>query len=105
MISFTKKHVERRNRVTDFSNQELILKAAIEFSSLYTYEIKYGTLGKTLYIDAINKEEARLVRPKISGYWNGLYVIVRYTEYPEVIKQKIVRKLSDREKQKATDKK
>jgi len=86
--------------VTDFSNQELILKAAIEFSSLYTYEIRYGTLGKTLYIDAINKEEARIVRQKISGYWNGLYVIVRYTETQEIVKQEIVRELSDREKKK-----
>jgi hypothetical protein len=43
--------------VTDVSNQELILKAAIEFGSLYTYEIKHGTLGKTLYIDAANKAE------------------------------------------------
>jgi len=100
LTSFTKKLAERRNRVTDFSYQELILKAAIEFSSLYTYEIRYGTLGKTLYIDAINKEEAHIVRQKISGYWNGLYVIVRYTETQEIVKQEVVRELSDREKKK-----
>ncbi len=91
--------------MTHFSNQELILKAAIEFGSLYTYEIKHGTLGKTLYIDAANKAEANVVRRKVSGYWNGLYVIVRYTQVQEIAKQEIVRKLSDKEKQKASDKK
>jgi hypothetical protein len=64
--------------MTDFSDQELILKAAIEFGSLYTYEIKHGTLGKTLYIDAINKEEASVVRKMVGIHWNGLYVVVRY---------------------------
>jgi len=91
--------------VTEFSNQELILKAAIEFGSLYTYEIKHGTLGETLYIDAENKGEAHLVRRKISGSWHGLYVIVRYTQAQEVVKRKIVRELSDKEKLKALDKK
>lgn len=61
-----------------FSDQELILKAAIEFGSLYTYEIKHGTLGKTLYINAINKEEASLARKMVGIYWNGLYVVVIY---------------------------
>lgn len=91
--------------MTDFSYQELILKAAIEFGSLYTYEIKYGTLGKTLYIDAENKGEANLVRRKISGYWNGLYVIVRYSQAAALAQQEIVRELSAKEKQKALDKK
>ena len=89
----------------EFSNQELILKAAIEFGALYTYEIKHGTLGKTLYIDAANKGEAHLIRRKISGYWNGLYVIVRYTQTQKIAKQETARKLSDKEKQKALDKK
>jgi len=105
LISSTKKHVERRISVKDFSNQELILKAAIEFGSLYTYEIKYGTLGKTLYIDAANKYEGGLIRRKISGPWNSLYVVVRYSEPEEITKQEIVRKLSDKERQKALDKK
>lgn len=91
--------------MTDFSYQELILKAAIEFGSLYTYEIKHGTLGKTLYIDAENKGEAHLVRRKISGYWNGLYVIVRYTQHAQLARQEIARVPSAKEKQKALDKK
>jgi len=91
--------------VTSFSNQELILKAAIEFGSLYTYEIKHGTLGRTLYIDAENKGEANLIRRKISGYWNGLYVIVRYTQTEKLARQEITRELSAKEKQKALGKK
>ena len=84
--------------MTDFSNQELILKAAIEFGSLYTYEIRRGTLGRTLYIDAENKTEANLIRKKISGSWNGLYVIVRYIQVRELARQEVVRELSDKEK-------
>ena len=90
--------------MTVFSDQELILKIAIEFGALYTYEIKHGTLGRTLYIDAASKDEAHLVRRKMSGYWNGLYVIVRYTQVQQIAKQEIARELSDKEKQKALDK-
>jgi len=84
--------------VSSFNNQELILKAAIEFGSLYTYEISYGTLGKTLYIDAENKSEARDIRRIVSDRWNGLYVIVRYIESDKITHQKMVRKLSAKEK-------
>ena len=91
--------------MTDFSNQELILKAAIEFGSLYTYEIRNGTLGRTLYIDAANKAEATVVRKKVSGYWNELYVIVRYVQVLKIARQEVVRELSAKEKQKALDEK
>jgi len=91
--------------VKDFSNQELILKAAIEFGSLYTYEIRYGTLGRTLYIDAANKHEAGIIRRKISGDWNGLYVVVRYIQAAKLARQEVVRELSAKEKQKALGKK
>jgi hypothetical protein len=91
--------------VTDVNSQELILRAAIEFGSLYTYEIRYGTLGRTLYIDAANKGEANLIRRKISGYWNGLYVIVRYTQTAKIALQQTARVPSDKEKQKALSKK
>jgi len=91
--------------VPDFTNQELILKAAIEFGSLYTYEIRHGTLGRTLYVDASNKPEAAVIRRKISGNWNGLYVIVRYTQAQKLAQQEVVRELSAKEKQKALGKK
>ena len=91
--------------MTDVNSQELILRAAIEFGSLYTYEIRYGTLGRTLYIDAANKGEAHLIRRKISGYWNGLYVSVRYTQTAKIALQQTARVPSDKEKQKALSKK
>lgn len=84
--------------MSGFTNQELILKAAIEFGSLYTYEIRHGTLGRTLYVDAANKIEAGIIRRKIPGNWNGLYVVVRYTQAAQRAQQEIVRELSAKEK-------
>ncbi len=57
---------------------ELKLKAAIEFGSLYTYQVLNGSLGKTLRIYAECKEEATLVRQKAPCTWEGLYVVVIY---------------------------
>jgi len=57
----------------------LKLKAAVEFGSEYTYKIKNGGLGLTLYIDATTKEAAHTARSKAPINWEGLYVIVVYS--------------------------
>jgi hypothetical protein len=56
----------------------LLLKAAIEFGSEYSYSIKEGGLGRTLVIDAGNRERAQTIRRKISTFWEGLYTLVIY---------------------------
>lgn len=67
----------------------LKLKAAVEFGADYTYIIKNGGLGPTLYVDATTKTKARIARTKIPGNWEGLYVIVLYStdplEYDEIL--------------------
>ena len=64
--------------MTQQSDDELKLKAAIEFGALYTYEIANGSLGPTLRIHAECKEEATLVRREAPMQWEGLYVVVIY---------------------------
>jgi len=69
--------------VTKFADDELILKAAIEFGPDYIYTIRNGSFGRTLYVDAGPKEESRPARKIIPTQWNGLYVIVLCTGPPE----------------------
>ena len=57
----------------------LILDAAIEFGPDYLYEIRNGTLGLTLYIDAPSRAWATPIRQAVPGNWRGLYVVVLYT--------------------------
>ena len=64
--------------MTDFSNQELILKAAIEFGPDYLYEISNGGMGLTLRIDVGTKAEAKQVRHLVPIKWEGVYTIVLY---------------------------
>ena len=63
--------------------EELILAAAIEFGADYLYDIRHGTLGETLYIEAFNKLEAHYVRQQAPSYWHGLYVVVLYSTAPD----------------------
>lgn len=70
--------------MTPIRKNELILLAAIEFGADYTYEIRHGTLGNTLYITAPNKELAHPVRILAPLSWNGLYTVVLYDEQPEL---------------------
>jgi len=69
--------------VTRAERDSLILEAATEFGADYFYEIRNGTLGITLYIEASNKREARRVRKKAPGHWKGLYIVVIYTTDPD----------------------
>ena len=61
----------------------LILEAAIEFGPDYIYNVKNGTLGLTLYIEALNKEEASRIRARTPGFWKSLYVVVLYSNDPD----------------------
>ena len=60
-----------------------ILEAALEFGPDYYYEIKNGTMGMTLYIQAPNKSEASQIRKHAPSFWNQLYVIVLYNNTPD----------------------
>ena len=62
----------------------LKLKAAIEFGPEYIYTVKNGGLGPTLVVDAETKSKASALRKKLPSYWEGLYVIVIYSETEEV---------------------
>tara|TARA_Y100000310_G_scaffold211725_1_gene212455 strand:- start:3359 stop:3604 length:246 start_codon:yes stop_codon:yes gene_type:complete len=59
---------------------DLILRAAIEFGPDYTYTIRYGTLGLTLYVDAGPPARSKQARKDIPCHWEGLRVIVLCTE-------------------------
>ena len=61
----------------------LILEAALEFGPDYFYDIRNGTLGLTLYIEAPNKTESSHIRKKAPCFWNKLYVVVLYTNTPD----------------------
>jgi len=58
--------------------EALKLRAAIEFGSDYTYTIRRGGLGLTLYVDAETRENAKKARASIPVNWEGLYVIILY---------------------------
>lgn len=69
--------------MTRLDIDSLKLKAAVEFGPDYTYTIKEGGLGRTMYVDAGNRERARTARKKIPMSWEGLYVVVIYSTAPE----------------------
>ena len=61
----------------------LVLEAALEFGADYSYDIRNGTMGLTLYIEAPNKTEAGKVRLSAPSFWKKLYIIVLYTSDPD----------------------
>jgi hypothetical protein len=69
--------------VTLSEKDNLILEAALEFGADYYYNIKNGTLGPTLYIDAPNRAASRRIREDAPCFWKGLYVVVLYTTDPD----------------------
>ena len=70
-------------RLTEKQKKEIILKASIELSPLYQYNIKNGGLGVTLVIDAETKEKASIARKLIPGTYEGLQTIVIYSQYAD----------------------
>jgi hypothetical protein len=71
--------------VTLTERDNLVLEAALEFGPDYFYDIRNGTLGLTLYIEAPNKTESRHIRKEAPCFWKDLYVIVLYTSDPEIV--------------------
>jgi len=69
--------------VTHLKEDTLKLKAAIELGSEYLYTIKNGGLGRTLVVDAGTPDNARIARKKIPSTWEGLYVLVIYSQAEE----------------------
>ena len=77
------KDTQKEKLVTLTERDSLILDAALEFGADYFYDIKNGTLGMTLYIEAPNKAEASHIRKEAPCFWNDLYVIVLYRSSPD----------------------
>jgi len=69
--------------VTRNERDNLVLEAALEFGADYFYDIRNGTLGLTLYIEAPNKLEAGKIRRRAPSFWKKLYVVVLYTSAPD----------------------
>ena len=67
--------------MNQLARDSLKLKAAIEFGSEYIYTVKNGGLGPTLLVDAETKAAATLARKKIPSTWEGLYVVVIYSQH------------------------
>ena len=61
------------------SDDALRLKAAIEFGSEFLYTIRFGTMGKTLYISTESKSDAVAIRQRAPTFWEELYVVVLCT--------------------------
>ena len=55
---------------------DIILEAALTFGADHYYEIKNGTLGLTLYIEAAKQTESSQLRLDIPGIFKGLYTVV-----------------------------
>ena len=73
--------------MTPTERDNLILEAAIEFGPDYFYDIRKGTLGLTLYIEAPNKFESSRIRKIAPGHWKDLYVVVLYHSTPDFSEQ------------------
>lgn len=61
---------------------DLILRAALDFGPDYTYAIRYGTLGLTLYVDAGPPARSKQARKDIPLQWEGMRTIVLCTQRP-----------------------
>ena len=81
-ITFRKasqKNAQKEKLVTLSERDNLILEAAIEYGPDNFYNIKNGTLGMTLYIEAPNRHASSRVREQAPCFWKDLYVVVLYT--------------------------
>jgi hypothetical protein len=79
----TQEIAEKEKLVTRTERDDLILEVALEFGADYSYDIRNGTMGITLYIEASNKVEASRIRKEAPGNWKKLYVIVTYHSDPD----------------------
>ena len=67
----------------------LKLKAAVEFGADYTYTIRQGTLGRSIYANAYSRKEAAELRKKMPPYWEGLRTMVLYHASGPPLKDKL----------------
>jgi len=65
--------------MTERAEDELLLKAIVEFGADYLYTIRLSTHGLTLYVDAGSKEASCVARATLPMYWEGLYIMVLCT--------------------------
>jgi hypothetical protein len=64
--------------VTPEERDNIILEAALDWGADAMYDIRPGTLGMTLYIDCLCREDATYIRQKAPMMLQGLYVVVTY---------------------------
>jgi hypothetical protein len=64
--------------VTPLERDNIILEAALEWGADAMYDIQPGTLGMTLYIDCLCREDATYIRQKAPMMFYDLYVVVTY---------------------------
>ena len=69
-----------RKDLTNNQKDEILMKAAVEIDPDLQYEIRNGTLGTTLYVYVLTKEQSRTIRNKIPHKFGGLITIVICTE-------------------------
>ena len=69
--------------MTKIQQDDILLKAAIEFGPDYFYEIKGGSLGLTLYIHVPGPEESKHVRGAVPMEYERLRTIVIHTTEPK----------------------
>ena len=62
--------------MNQMAQDDIILEAALMFGADHYYEIRNGTLGLTLYIEAAKQTETSQLRLDIPGIFKGLYTIV-----------------------------
>ena len=61
----------------NLSDKELLmLEANIKFGTENLYEIKDGSLGRTLYIESPTRAEATKARALVPLRWKDLYTVV-----------------------------
>ena len=75
----SQENTQKEKLVTLSERDSLILEAAIEYGPDNFYNIKNGTLGMTLYIEAPNRLASSRVREQAPCFWKDLYVVVLYT--------------------------
>ena len=65
--------------MTPLEQDDILLKAALEFGQDHLYDIRMGTLGPTLFIHVEKKEESSVIRKLVPMEYEGLRTIVTYT--------------------------
>ena len=68
--------------MTQVEQDDIILKAALEFGADYLYEIRNGPLGLTLYVHVDDHREAKLIRQAFPPIYENLRTIVTYYNAP-----------------------